>query len=116
MSSSTDRIENLGEFEKLVLGAVLQLGENAYGMTIHEQVEEWVGKWRVVSLGAIYTTLDRLEKKGLVSSWYGNETPERGGRKKRFFKIEGVGQRAIDFSLATALVLTTALRPSRGRR
>jgi PadR family transcriptional regulator PadR len=114
--TSADRVDNLGEFEKLVLGAVLHLGENAYGMTIHEQVEEWVGKWRVVSLGAIYTTLDRLEKKGLVSSWYGDETPERGGRKKRFFKIEGVGQRAIDYALATAVVLTTALRSRRGER
>jgi PadR family transcriptional regulator PadR len=100
----------LREFEQLVLSAVLMLGEQAYGMTIHEQVEKFVGRWRVVSLGAVYTTLDRLEKKGMVSSWYGDPTPERGGRSKRYFKIEAAGELALKQALKGAANMTEALR------
>ena len=74
--------------------AVMLLGENAYGMTIHERVEELRPR-TVVSIGAVYTTLDRLEKKGLVRSWYSDPTPERGGRSKRFFAVEGCGRAGL---------------------
>ena len=83
----------LGEFERVVLLAILHLRENAYGMTIRAKIEE--RSKRRSSLGAIYTTLDRLEAKGLVSSWIGDPTPERGGRAKKFFKLEAPGQQAL---------------------
>src|SRR5580704_13202828 len=81
--------DNLGEFEQLILAALLILGENAYGMTIHEQVEKLAAGVRSVSLGSCYTTLDRLEQKGFVKSWFSGPTPERGGRSKRYFEITG---------------------------
>src|SRR5216684_2831891 len=83
--------DNLGEFEQLILTALVLLGENAYGMTIHERVEDLAAGTRSVSLGSVYTTLDRLEQKGYVKSWFGDPTPERGGRSKRFFEITGAG-------------------------
>lgn len=83
----------LGEFEEIILLAVLRLGKNAYGMRIRREVEDGVG--RATSIGAIYTTLERLQQKGIVSSWQGEATPERGGRAKRYYKVERVGMAAI---------------------
>jgi PadR family transcriptional regulator, regulatory protein PadR len=84
--------EHLGEFEQLILTALMLLTKgDAYGMTVHAKVEELAGKFRVVSLGACYTALDRLEQKGYVRSWFGGATEERGGRSKRFFEITGAG-------------------------
>ena len=83
----------LGGFEELILLALLRLPENAYGVTIHQEIQERTG--RFTSLGAVYTTLDRLEEKGFVSSWIGEATPERGGRAKRYFKIEAAGEAAL---------------------
>ena len=83
----------LGEFEELVLYAVLRLDDNAYGTTIRQTVEE-VGE-RFTSIGALYTTLDRLEQKGFISSRQGEATPERGGRAKKYFKVEGSGLAAL---------------------
>ncbi len=91
--------DNLGEFELLILAALMMLGQNAYGMTIHEQVEKLAEGIRSVSLGACYTTLDRLEQKGYVKSWFSDPTPERGGRAKRFFEITGSGELAMKASL-----------------
>ena len=104
--------DNLGEFEQLILTALLILGpgENAYGMTVHEQAEKLAGKFRVVSLGACYTTLDRLEKKGYVRSWFGGATEERGGRSKRFFEITGSGELAVKNALRVADNMVTGLR------
>jgi PadR family transcriptional regulator, regulatory protein PadR len=84
---------NLGEFEELVLLAVLGLGDNAYGVSIRDLIEKETG--RVISFGAIYTTLDRLKKKGYVSAKRGEPTKERGGRAKQYFKIEAVGETAL---------------------
>ena len=67
--------DNLGEFEMLILSALMMLGQNAYGMTVHEQVEKLADGLRSVSLGAVYTTLDRLEIKGYVKSWFSDPTP-----------------------------------------
>ncbi|MGH7047552.1 MAG: PadR family transcriptional regulator [Stellaceae bacterium] len=82
-------IGKLGHFEEMVLRAVWRLGENAYGVTIRRELAERAGLER--SVGAVYTTLERLESKGYVSSRMGEPTPERGGRAKRFFRIEAPG-------------------------
>lgn len=83
----------LGHFEEIVLLAILRLGEEAYGAKIRQKVSE--ATERDVSIGAIYATLDRLERKGYVNSWQGGATPERGGRSKRYFKIKGAGAQAL---------------------
>ena len=102
--------DNLGEFEQLILAALLMLGENAYGMTIHERVEKLAAGVRSVSLGSVYTTLDRLEQKGYVKSWFGDPTPERGGRSKRYFEITGAGQRVLKSSAKVAANIVAGLR------
>lgn len=83
----------LGEFEFIVMAAVLQLGDSGYGAAVREEIENRLN--RTVSLGAVYSTLDRLEKKGLVHSWMGDPSPERGGKAKRFFAVEASGQLAL---------------------
>ncbi len=83
----------LGEFEQIVLLAILRLDENAYGVTIRAEIRECTG--REVAPGALYTTLDRLEEKGLVTSRMGDPTPERGGRAKRFFAVSATGVQAV---------------------
>ncbi|WP_263382520.1 PadR family transcriptional regulator [Granulicella arctica] len=80
---------SLGEFEQIVLLAILRLGEDAYGVGIRREIAACTQ--REVSPGALYTTLDRLEKKGIVSALDGAPTPERGGRAKRFYKVSKTG-------------------------
>ena len=77
--------EPLGEFEQIVLLAVLRLGDEAYAVTIREEILACTR--REVSRGSIYITLDRLETKGFLTSRYGDPTPERGGRAKRFYTL-----------------------------
>lgn len=79
----------LGEFEQLCLLAVLRLRDNAYGVSVFREIESKTG--REPNIGAIYATLDRLEKKGFVSSKLGGGSTVRGGRPKRYFKIEASG-------------------------
>ena len=100
--------DNLGEFEVLILSSLSILGENAYGMTIHEKIEE-LGE-RTVSLGAVYTTLDRLEQKGFAKSWFSDPTPERGGRAKRYFEITASGKRALNAAARVANNVVNGLR------
>jgi len=95
------KLPSIGQFEQLVLTAVMSLREDAYGVTIHEKVQE-LARPKVVSLGAIYVTLDRLEDKGLISSWLSEPTAERGGRAKRCYRVEALGERALQESAATA--------------
>lgn len=102
--------DNLGEFELLILAALMMLGDNAYGMTVHEQVEKLADGIRSVSLGACYTTLDRLERKGYVRSWFSDPTTERGGRSKRFFEITGSGELALKNSVKVAGNVLAGLR------
>jgi DNA-binding PadR family transcriptional regulator len=78
--------EALGEFEQLVLLAILRLGSDAYGVPIVQEIEERTG--RSTSRAAVYVALRRLQSKGLVSSRLANPTPERGGKAKRYFHIE----------------------------
>lgn len=80
----------IGEFEELVLLAILSQGDNAYGVTIRQALEE--ATTRSITIGSLYTTLSRLEEKGLVQSWVGEPTAERGGRAKRHYKVKGSGQ------------------------
>ena len=89
----------LGEFEQLVMCAVLRLDEDAYGAAIRRELLERAG--RDVSPGAIFTTLERLEARGLVTSSYGEPTQERGGRRKRFYRLRPDGRRALAASLDT---------------
>lgn len=95
------RAESIGQFEQLVLTAILTLYDEAYGVTIHARVQE-LAQPKAVSLGAVYVTLDRLEDKGLISSWLTEPTAERGGRAKRCYRLEAVGERALEESAATA--------------
>jgi DNA-binding PadR family transcriptional regulator len=89
----------LGRFEELVLLALVRLREHAYGVPIRQEIAERTG--RDVSFGAVYTTLERLQQKGYVSSWIGDPTPERGGRAKRYFQIEAPGRKALKESRET---------------
>jgi len=83
----------LGEFEQLVLLALVRLGPEAYGATIRREIEARTG--RDLAISAVYITLDRLEVKGLVRSRIGDPTPQRGGRRRKHFVILPVGRRAI---------------------
>jgi PadR family transcriptional regulator PadR len=83
----------LGEFEHIVLLTVMRLGESAYGAIIRAEIERATG--RLATIGAVHATLVRLERKGLVSSWIGEPTEERGGKARRHFKIENAGVAAL---------------------
>lgn len=83
----------LGEFEIVVLATLVRLGEDAYGMTIRREIEERSG--RSVSIGSVYATLRRLAAKGYVSTVLGEPTKERGGRAKRYFRLEAAGAEAL---------------------
>ena len=95
------KLDSLGQFEQLVLTAILTLREDAYGVTIHANVRD-LARPKPISLGAVYVTLDRLEDKGYVASWLSDPTPERGGRAKRCYRIEALGERALQESAVTA--------------
>lgn len=84
---------SLGEFEQMVLLAILRLGEEAYGVTIREEIAACTG--REPSPGALYTTLDRMEQKGVVRSWMGEPTAQRGGKAKRYFAVTKTGRSAL---------------------
>jgi PadR family transcriptional regulator PadR len=83
----------LGEFEQVVLLAILRLNDDAYGVTIRGEITKCTG--REPAPGALYTTLDRLEDKGLVRSRMGDPTAERGGRSKRYFTVSASGLKAV---------------------
>jgi DNA-binding PadR family transcriptional regulator len=83
----------MGEFEQLVLLALLRLDNDAYGMEMLEEIGRRTG--REVSYGAVYTTLDRLEHKGYVSHRMGEATPERGGRARKYFRVLPEGRAAL---------------------
>ena len=83
----------LGDFEQLVLLGVLRLKDDAYGAAIRQEINARSG--RDVSINAVYTTLDRLETKGLLHSWSGEPTPQRGGRRRKFYGLKPAGMAAI---------------------
>jgi DNA-binding PadR family transcriptional regulator len=83
----------LGEFEELVLLTIAALDENAYGVAIKEDIEKRTD--RDLSIGALHSTITRLEEKGLIRSWLGDPTQERGGRRKRNFQLTHQGKVAL---------------------
>ena len=83
----------IGDFEQLILFALVRLGPDAYGVTIRGAIEDRTG--RDVSPGALYTALDRMERRGFVSSRLGDPTPARGGKRKRLYTLEAAGERAL---------------------
>lgn len=97
----------LAEFELLVLLAVLQIGDAAYPIAIRDAIEQRTG--RRASRAAVFITLERLEEKGLVSSRYGDPTPVRGGRAKRFFTPTPAGLAAVKRSVAMVSSMTAGL-------
>jgi DNA-binding PadR family transcriptional regulator len=96
-----------GEFEQLVLLAVLHCGPDAYGVPVWREIGARTG--REVSLAAVYKTLVRLESKGWVASGVGAPTPERGGRGKRLYRVSGAGLRLLRASLASLARMTEGL-------
>lgn len=88
-----NRTDALGEFEQIVLLAIVRLEADAYGTTIRREIEARTG--RLVAIGALYTALERLERKGYVGSTLSDPTPQRGGRSKRYFMIKAAGVAAL---------------------
>ncbi len=83
----------LGEFEELVLLTIATLGAEAYGVSIQQDIETRCN--RSISIGALHSTITRLEEKGLLKSWLGGATQERGGRSKRYYEITPAGKKAV---------------------
>src|SRR5918999_4105575 len=88
---------NLGEFEQLILLAILRLRDNAYGVTIRAELADCAG--RTVAPGALYTALERLETKGLITSRMSDPTPQRGGRAKRQVTVTAAGRKGLTRAL-----------------
>jgi PadR family transcriptional regulator PadR len=103
----------LGGFELLVLLALIRLGDEAYGVPISKAIEDSSG--REVAIGSVYITLDRLERKGLVSSRLGEPTAERGGRAKTYFQITAAGLREVRQSRTTLMNLWQGVASLKGR-
>jgi DNA-binding PadR family transcriptional regulator len=97
----------LGEFEQMVLLSIMRLGDGAYGLAIRDELANVAG--RVPSSGALYTTLDRLERKDLVRSSPGESTRERGGRPRRYVRVTPLGQRVLARSRSALLALWDGL-------
>jgi PadR family transcriptional regulator, regulatory protein PadR len=97
----------LGEFEQMVMLALLRLGPAAYGAVICSEIERRSG--RAVSVSAVHTTLERLESKGLVKSRVGDPTPQRGGKRKRHYEVAAVGIKALQASYRSLRNMTDGL-------
>jgi DNA-binding PadR family transcriptional regulator len=104
----------LGEFELMILLAVIHLGEEAYGVPISRELEAQRG--RDVSVGSVYAALERLQSKGLISSSLGDPTPERGGKAKRFFRITKEGLRQVHETRAVLKKMWRRLPELKGER
>ena len=98
----------VGEFEQLILLAVLRQGDHAYGVGIRDEIVERTG--RSITRGALYAGLDRLEEKGFLKSRLGEPTAERGGRAKRFYELTGSGELALSGSLNAVRRMAQGLR------
>ena len=90
--------EHLGEFEQLILFSLVRLADKAYGVTIRGQIADRTG--RQVSSGSVYTTLERLEARGYVTSMFGDATPTRGGKRKKYYRLEPAGAQALNRSFS----------------
>ncbi|MES2177521.1 MAG: helix-turn-helix transcriptional regulator [Gemmatimonadota bacterium] len=99
--------DHLGEFEQIVLLALVRLGSDGYGISVRDAIAERTG--READFGTVYTTLTRLEQKGYVSSRLGEATPERGGRRKKYFIITASGRAALVAALRALRAMTRGL-------
>ena len=106
-------MDSLGQFEQIVLTAILALDGNAYGVTIHAKVEE-LSRPKKVARGAVYATLDRMEDKGLVASWLSEPTATRGGRSRRHYRLEKSGEKALRESAKAAQRLVDVITQNLG--
>jgi DNA-binding PadR family transcriptional regulator len=98
---------SLGDFEQLVLLALVRIGDRAYGVTIHDEIVRRAR--RDVTVASVYKTLERLEDKGFVASTIGEPTAERGGRRKKYFRLQPAGRRALTQALASIRRMTAGL-------
>lgn len=101
----------LGEFEQVVLLAVLRADGESYAVPIRREIEKRTR--RSVARGALYVTLERLEEKGYVESWLADPTPERGGRPKRYYKVLPSGVTALQHSWSALQRMWEGLEPRR---
>jgi len=101
--------KRIGEFEQLLLLALLRLGDKAHGMTLRREIQVRTG--RTVSAGAVYTAMERLEARGLVSSEIGEPTPRRGGKARKFYEIEERGAQAVASSYQVLSAMAEDLGP-----
>lgn len=99
----------IGQFEQLILFALVRLGADASGVAVRRHIEARTG--REISPGALYTALDRLERRGFVSSRLGEPTPERGGRRKRLYTLLPAGERALTLVYQSLQQMASAARP-----
>ncbi|NNM34988.1 MAG: PadR family transcriptional regulator [Gemmatimonadetes bacterium] len=100
--------KGLGDLERLALLAVLRLGDQAYAVSVRREIAEHTG--RAASRGAVFVTLDRLERKGYLRSHMSEPTPERGGKAKRMFQVQASGIEALSTSLREIRELTRGLQ------
>lgn len=105
--------DNLGDLEHLVLWSIVRLGAKAYGAAIWQELKDRAD--RDVAMGAIHTTLERLERKGFARSRFGDPTPERGGRAKRLFLVTGAGAKALERQREVLTGMWRGLSPAAGR-
>jgi DNA-binding PadR family transcriptional regulator len=105
--------QHLGEFEQVLLYALLRLGDGAHGTLIREDIYARTG--RSLSPGAVYTGLDRLCRRGFVSSTLGEATPERGGKRKRLYTLRPAGRAALAGMHAALEQMSRGLKPKLAR-
>jgi DNA-binding PadR family transcriptional regulator len=101
--------KSLGEFEQSILFALVELEDEAYGASIGRAIERRTG--RLISAGAIYTALDRLETRGLVESWVGDPTRERGGRRRKHYKLTAAGAMSLSETVQRLQSMSEGLLP-----
>ena len=104
----------LGEFEQMVLLALVRLGDDAYGATIRREIEARTG--RDLAISAVYVTLSRLEGKGLVRQRVGEPSPTRGGRRRKHVALQPAGRRAIAHAYRQFMVMADGLEEEFGSR
>lgn len=97
----------LGELEQLILFALVELGRDGYGAAVGRSIEERTG--RTISAGAIYTGLDRLERRGMLESRVGDPTPQRGGRRRKYYRLTADGVDALRRSVEVIRVMSEGL-------
>ena len=103
----------LGEFEQLLLFALLRLGDEAYGVTLRQEIETRTN--RVVSAGAVYTAMERLEARGFVTSFTGDPSPKRGGKRKKHYRLERAGAQALNRSFESLNQMARGVLPDLAR-